>query len=366
MSSFKILTGSASASVLLFGMITAAQAAPVAATQVTGLVQDSLGRPIAGVALSLKTVTANAIGHVQSDHLGHFSFKNIPQGTYAVQAEKSGFQPGTSIVSLTGGENISTTVTLAAQKALEVQIVAKRLTRAQNSLSPKTGGSVYRFSANDIQKLPQGDATPLNQVLLQAPGVVNDSYGQLHVRGDHGNMQYRINGVILPEGISGFGQALDTRFAQNISLLTGALPAQYGYRTAGVVEINAKSKFEAGGKVELYGGSHGTINPGFEYGNTTGNLSYFVDGSYLRNNIGIENPTSSTNPLHDTTTQRKGFAYLSYLLNPTTKVSLMAGVYNGSFQIPNNPGQATDPNQIGILTQMNASGYNTTALIPPT
>ena len=41
--------------------------------------------------------------------------------------------------------------------------------------------------------------------------MANDSYGQLHVRGDHANIQYRIDGVTLPEGITGFGQTLDTR-----------------------------------------------------------------------------------------------------------------------------------------------------------
>ena len=46
-------------------------------------------------------------------------------------------------------------------------------------------------------------------------------------RGDHANVQYRINGVELPEGLSVFGQALETRFASSMSLITGALPAQY-------------------------------------------------------------------------------------------------------------------------------------------
>jgi outer membrane receptor protein involved in Fe transport len=360
MSSFKILTGSALAPALLFGITV--HAAPASASEVAGLVQDSLGRPIAGAALSLRTVTASVIGHALSDASGRFVFSGVAQGTFAIQAEKSGFQMGTSIVTLVNGTNARTTVTLAAVQALEIQIAAKRLIRAQNGLSPETGGSVYRFDAEDIQKLPQGEATPLNQVLLQAPGVVNDSYGQIHIRGDHGNIQYRINGVMLPEGISGFGQTLDTRFAQNIDLLTGALPAQYGYRTAGVVEINTKSKFDAGGNLGLYGGSNGTFNPSFEYGNTIGDFSYFVEASYLSSNIGIENPTSSSNPLHDSTSQRKAFTYLSYLLNPTTKVSLMVGVYDGSFQIPNNPGQAPDPNNLGILGQMNSSGYNTNTL----
>ncbi len=234
----------------------------------------------------------------------------------------------------------------------DITITTTRLEAARNSLSPDTGGSVYRFGQKDIDHLPQGDSTPLNQVLLQAPGVVNDSYGQLHVRGDHGNMQYRINGVILPEGISGFGQSLDTRFAQSINLLTGALPAQYGYRTAGVVEINTKSNFDNGGHVDLVGGSNHTLNPSAQYGGGNGNLSYFVSGSYLTNNVGIENPTASRNPLHDTTQQDKEFGYLSYLLNPDTKLSFMFGSYEGTFQIPNNPGQKADPNNLGILAQL--------------
>ncbi len=352
MSLLKILTGA------LFSM--SVQAA--AADEIQGIVQDSLGRPIAGAALNLKTVTAKVISQTQSGADGHFIFGNIAQGTYAVQADKADFQTGISIVTLSAGKHAQATITLAAQKAQEVQIAAKRMNTTRNVVSPETGGSAYRFDAKDIQNLPQGEATPLNEVLLQAPGVVNDSNGQLHVRGDHGDMQYRINGAILPEGISGFGQALDTRFAQNINLLTGALPAQYGFRTAGVVEINTRSKFEAGGNIDLYGGSNNTFNPSFEYGNTVGNFSYFVDASYLTNNAGIQSPTPGSSPLHDTTSQHKGFAYLSYLLNPTTKVSLMLGTYDGAFQIPDTPGQPTDPKNLGIGNYMNLAGINSATL----
>lgn len=183
----------------------------------------------------------------------------------------------------------------------EIDITATRLETFHNRPAPQAGASSYRFSAQDIDKLPQGESTPLNQVLLQAPGVVNDSFGQLHVRGDHGNLQYRINGVILPDALNGFGQSLDTRFAQNINLLTGALPAQYGNRTAGVIDITSKNNFDAGGKFELYGGSNRTFNPSVSYAASQENLSYFVSASYLSNNIGIEKPTPDTNPLHDRT-----------------------------------------------------------------
>ncbi len=351
MSSFKNLTGIA----LLFCMPAAM------ADEIQGVVQDSLGRPIAGAALSLKTVTKKVIGKTQSDAQGRFRFSNMDRGIYAVEADKAEFQTGVSIVNLSKGKDAETRLTLAAKATQEVRIAAKRRDTSRNIVSAKTGGSGYRFDEKNIQEMPQGEATPLNEVLLQAPGVVNDSNGQLHVRGDHGDLQYRINGVILPDGISGFGQALDARFAQSINLLTGALPAQHGFRTAGVIEINTKNQFQAGGNIDLYGGSFGTFNPSFEYGNTVGNFSYFVDGSFLRNDVGIASPTPG-NPLHDQTEQRRGFAYLSYLVDPTTKVSLMSGVFDGSFQIPNNPGQPADPNNLGIGNYMNLAGLNSANL----
>jgi len=54
----------------------------------------------------------------------------------------------------------------------------------------------------------------------------------LHVRGEHANLQYRINDVLLPEGISGFGLELSPHFIESMQLITGSLPAQYGFRTA--------------------------------------------------------------------------------------------------------------------------------------
>ena len=131
-------------------------------------------------------------------------------------------------------------------KQLSSVNVSAALDQARNALSPDTGSSQYVITAQNIQALPLGDSTPMNQVLLQAPGVVQDSYGQLHVRGDHANLQYRINGIMLPESISGFGQTLDPRTIQSVKLLDGALPAQYGERTAAVVDITTKSGSDLG------------------------------------------------------------------------------------------------------------------------
>jgi outer membrane receptor protein involved in Fe transport len=225
-------------------------------------------------------------------------------------------------------------------ETIEVVAKTKKLDAARNGLSPDTGSTIYKFDQQDIVNLPQGDSTPLNQVILQAPGAAQDSFGQLHVRGDHANLQYRINGVVIPEAISGFGQALDTRFADQLNILTGALPAQYGYRTAGVIDIHSKgTAFDNGGRVSLTAGSHDHQELGAEVGGTKGAFTYYLTGSYLRNDLGIENPTPDRNAVHDTTKQGKGFGYLSYLLGDDSRVSFIFGTSSNKFQIPNRPGQ---------------------------
>ena len=201
----------------------------------------------------------------------------------------------------------------------EIVVTAKRLDTARDAIAPSLGASDYVIDRKALENTPQGVDTSFNQVLLQAPGVSQDSYGQIHIRNEHANLQYRINGVILPEGISGFGQALDPRFADSIDVITGTLPAQYGYRTAGVVDIATKSgAFDSGGEVSLYGGSRGTFEPSFTATGSSGAFNYYVSGSYLQNDLGVENPTASANAIHDHTTQAHGFAYLSYIPDPPT------------------------------------------------
>jgi outer membrane receptor protein involved in Fe transport len=246
-----------------------------------------------------------------------------------------------------------TTDTTNPQKATnlgEVDVTA-RLDEARNSLSPDTGSSQYVMDRQTIQALPLGDSTPLNQVILQAPGVVQDSYGQLHVRGDHANLQYRINGVLIPESIGGFGQTLDARMIDNVKLLTGALPAQYGERTAAIVDITTRTATEGvGGSVGITGGQFGTVNPNATLFGKSGDWSWFLTANYLENDVGIENPTASRKPIHDHTNQVKAFGDVSYLINNDTRLSFMFGVTNNRFEIPNNPGQTP---QFGYLDVTN-------------
>jgi outer membrane receptor for ferrienterochelin and colicin len=78
-----------------------------------------------------------------------------------------------------------------AQESTEsVTVTAEKLAAARNGIQTQTGASTYTITANDIQAQPGGDNLQLNSVILQMPGVAQDSFGQLHVGGEHNGIQY--------------------------------------------------------------------------------------------------------------------------------------------------------------------------------
>ena len=218
-------------------------------------------------------------------------------------------------------------------------VTARRLNAARAAIQPQLGASVYTVDKAAIAALPGGDNLGLNQVVLQSPGVAQDSFGQLHVRGEHNGLQFRLNGVILPEGLNVFSQALSPRLADKVALITGALPAQYGLRTAGIVDITTRNGvYQNAGEVGVYGGSHGQIQPSISYGGGGGPLNVFVSGSYEHTGLGIESPDGRSTPAHDLTDQFQGFAYLEDIVDPSSRVSLILGASNERFQLPDRPG----------------------------
>nr|WP_295666608.1 TonB-dependent receptor [Sphingomonas sp.] len=225
----------------------------------------------------------------------------------------------------------------------DIVVTARRLDAARDAILPSLGASDYALDRTLIERQPGGLDRSLVQVLVQAPGVTLDSYGAIHVRNEHANLQYRLNGVIVPESISGFGSTFDPRIADSIDLLTGTLPAQYGYRTSGVINLKTRSgTFDNGGDVSIYGGSRGTIEPSGSIHGSSGGFNYFASGSYLENDLGVENPTSARDAIHDHTRQYRGFGYASDILSDTSRITAFGGTSIGYFQIPNNPGQG-DP-----------------------
>jgi outer membrane receptor protein involved in Fe transport len=260
-----------------------------------------------------------------------------------------------------------TTPAAPISPAAQLNAKATAFDESRSQLYTTIGTTSDTITHQTIDALPQGTNTTVEKALLQAPGVSQDSAasGLLHVRNDHANVQYRINGIQLPDGVTGFGSIFDLNYIGSMALVTGALPAEFGLRTVGLVDITTRADvFNNGGTVGVYGGSRGTITPYFDYGGTIpgncyagvtpivgkssppgspadcfGGVQYFFTGRYLQTNEGIENSTAAFNAIHDFSQQEKGFAYISAFVDPTMRVSLISGTSYSAFQIPDTPGQ---------------------------
>jgi outer membrane receptor protein involved in Fe transport len=268
-----------------------------------------------------------------------------------------------------------------AERQIQTQVTT--FNTARSNIYTTVGANQDTISKEDIQRLPQGENTPPDKVVLQLPGVSQDSAesGGIHVRNEHGNVGYRINGIMLPDGVAGYGPILETRLIGSLTLLTGALPAEFGLRTAAVIDIKTRDgAFANGGSVGIYGGSHDTFSTSYEYGGTIGGdchavppapgtfvkapppgtcgpvTEYFFTGRYYTSALGLENPTSSPEAIHDLTKQERGFGYVSTIIDPNTRVSFITGASLGKFQVPNNPGQ------IPAFTAFGVSNFDSTRL----
>ena len=153
-----------------------------------------------------------------------------------------------------------------------------------------------------------------------------------------------------------------------MSLVTGALPAEFGLRTVGLVDITTRTDlFNNSGNVGVYGGSHGTFTPSFEYGGTFGGncpattattpgsvkappavrrllsrRSIFLHRPLSAKHGGIENPTPAYHAIHDFSQQDRGFGYMSTFIDPITRLSLITGTSDNTFKFPTLPVNRSD------------------------
>jgi outer membrane receptor protein involved in Fe transport len=336
----RFLAAAIALQLISFVLVTTSGAAdPRTRQNVTGTVKDALNRPLAGVELMLQTADGQILERTRSRQNGTFEFRDVPAGTYAVVANKAGFHSSVSILAVNAQSAPHLDIALQAASALSLKVVTTRINRQPNALS-ETGNSMYTLTEHNITDLPQGQQTPINEVLLQMPGVVQDDQAQVHVDGEHEDLQWRINGVMMPmDSFSGFGQIFNSFFVRRVSLISGILPVNYGYRDAGVLDLETKTGCSnPGGYLGFYGGQREWVQPSFEYGGCEGRFSYYYTGTFLHSNLAFSSATPGPTPHHNITNQGQGFGYFTYEINPVTKLSLITGVSVNNSEVPDTPG----------------------------
>jgi hypothetical protein len=135
---------------------------------VSGRVKDSLGRPIANAVVTLRASDGRTVAHALSGAHGTFELRVNESGVYDLVVKKRGFADASRVAVLHDQSKVALDLVMEAQQALTMPITAGRI-RPQNGLT-HSGASKYTMTSQDIGKLPLGEATPLNEVLLQMPG----------------------------------------------------------------------------------------------------------------------------------------------------------------------------------------------------
>src|SRR5271156_6650567 len=108
-----------------------------------------------------------------------------------------------------------------------VVVTANAVQPTSQQLDVSADTSTYTLTQSQISTIAQGQNTSFNQVLVRTPGVSDDTYGAVHFRNEDPFYRYYINGTLLPPGITGFDQDIDTHFVASVTTKIGALPAYY-------------------------------------------------------------------------------------------------------------------------------------------
>jgi outer membrane cobalamin receptor len=203
-----------------------------------------------------------------------------------------------------------------------IVVTAHRLDTARTQIDAGLGATVYSLTNDTIENRPGGETGSVADILAQAPGVTL-SGRTLNVRGAPAN-QVRINNVIVPEAISDPADQLSSRLAETTRLITGTLPAQFGFAPAGVISITTKNGlYQHGGQAELFAGSDGMLEPALEWAGSVDNTSLFASGSMERDRSTLGDILGNT--ARDRRLAVEGLGFADHVIDDENRVSVIFG-----------------------------------------
>ncbi|MGH7232144.1 MAG: TonB-dependent receptor, partial [Nitrospiraceae bacterium] len=236
------------------------------------------------------------------------------------------------------------------------QEIALEVVSALPPIQYKASSETYSVSRKDIEALPRGNNVNLEDVLVTIPSAAHGALKQVHIRQDHANLQFRIDGVPIPDTVtSTFSDVVTPRAWERADIILGGMEAQYGNRTAAVIDITSKSGTKPGfGSVQLFGGSNETLNPSFEYGGTIGaKFRYYVLNSHISTNRGIEPPTLGKSSFHNQSERNQTYLRGDYQHDNRNNFTWLFLNSVAKYQIPTNPGLEANADVLTLLQVQN-------------
>jgi Carboxypeptidase regulatory-like domain len=290
------------------------------AGQVRGRVVGSDGKPLPGAAVTLSN---DLLGYSQSavaEADGSFRFLNVPDNPYHLRASLDQFRDAHVDVDVRGSIPVDRTLTLMAAFGETATVTAEKEAVA---LETDDSSSHVDIDKSLVQRMPAAVASrAFEQIVLSAPGFSQDENGRYHFQGGHSQQLLVIDGQPIGDQIGvTFSNSLNPSISQEIEIVTGGIPAEYGEKANGVINLTTRSalgqngwKGDAGIGAARFSTQEGSVAVG--HGSSRSGLFLDLDGSRSDHFL---DPVSFDN-FHNHGTTRRGF--FRYDLAPGESSSL--------------------------------------------
>jgi Carboxypeptidase regulatory-like domain len=309
-------------------------ASTLANGDVTGTVTDSTnGSPLPSAEVTVQRGTS-VIANTVTDPFGHFTFHDIANGDYTLAVHFIGFHAKSQPITVDG-------VTLHVNFQLlpaPAQLQAVDVT-AKSPVSVDTRSGDQAYTQNDSHTAP---TTTTSQIVQQAvAGAARAPTGEVHIRGQHAEYTYYVDGTPVPSGISGsLNELFDPSVTQRIDFQTGGWDAEYGGKVAAVINIQTKipaGEFHA--EESTFGGSYNTLGQSALISGNEGKFGYFLSGSAQGTDMRqepVETVTGSDKPdnFHNAGQDYYGFGKAQYNATSHDIISIDGSYSTTHFDVP--------------------------------
>jgi outer membrane receptor protein involved in Fe transport len=300
---------------------------------IQGTIKDPNGAVVPNAKVTVKQSVTGYNQSAQTDEQGVFKLVNVPYNTYTVHAEAAGFQPVEQSIDL------ESNVPLNADLTLAIAGTAASVTITTSSAEVETDRTSSDTDINQtVLERPVG-ASPSNamsNIVASTPGFVADDNGRIHPRGSESQVQYVVDGVPVTDNLSSiFSTSLDARTLRTVEVLTGGIPAEFGDKLAGVINVNTRSGLEAPtqGGLSFSGGSFSTGEVAVDFSTHTKKFGFLTNLSATTTQRYLDPPTIDN--FHNFGRTGKGFFRLDYQFNTNDNVHATFTFGGSNFQVPN-------------------------------
>ena len=269
-----------------------------------------------------------------TDDQGNLDAKRLPYGIYQVQIRATAFAPRSESVEIRSAFPVDRTIRLKVASVSE----SVKVSASSTLIDPYRAGSVNEMGLKAIQnRLTALPGRSMPDLVNSQPGWLYEGNAVLHPRGSEYQTQYVVDGIPLTDNRSpSFGpEPVEADEVESLTIYTAGIPAEFGRKMGGVVELNTLRNQDPGfqGQLTLFGGTYatGAINTQDQYTWNGNTLGLSASGNMTDHYLNPVVPENYTN--HGTT----GSFSLSYErdLTPKDRLTLMVRHELARYQIPN-------------------------------